>query len=313
MNVLKGRTVDRAEERGTSDEGKGRPEAPRAHRTSTAPRSLRRRLRRAPLWLAVTIICVVCVFPFFWMLLTSLKPNSDIFTATPKFYTTTPVLSRYSALWSTGFPHNFLNSLIVATGTTVVGTAIAAAAGYTLARFRIPMRRYLLVVVLMVQLIPQVVLVIPLFIIMRSAGLLNSYPGLILCYLPLTISLGIWMMRSFFLTIPPELEEAAMVDGASRLGAFYRIALPLAWPGLSASAIYAFITSWNELMFALTIMQNSSMQTLPVALNEFFATYYNNWGGVMAASVIFSAPVIGFFLLVQRRLVRGMVVGAIKG
>jgi N,N'-diacetylchitobiose transport system permease protein len=274
---------------------------------------LRRRMRRAPLWLAVAVICVVCLFPFFWMLLTSLKPDSDIFTATPKFFTTAPQLARYSSLWSTGFPRNFLNSLIVATGTTVVGTVIAATAGYALARFRIPMRRYLLVLVLMVQMIPQVVLVIPLFIMIRSAGLLSTYPGLVLCYLPLTISLGIWMMRSFFLSIPPELEEAAMVDGASRLGAFFRVALPLAWPGLSASAIYAFITSWNELMFALTIMQNSSMQTLPVALNQYFATYYNNWGGVMAASVIFSAPVIAFFLLVQRRLVQGMVVGAIKG
>jgi N,N'-diacetylchitobiose transport system permease protein len=276
-------------------------------------RRLPRRLRRAPLWVAVAVICLVSLFPFFWMLLTSVKPDSEIFTLTPKFFTTSPELSRYTSLWSTGFPRNFVNSLIVATGTTVVGTAIAATAGYTLARFRVPMRRYLLVVVLMVQMIPQVVLVIPLFIMIRSAGLLNSYPGLILCYLPLTISLGIWMMRSFFLNIPAEMEEAALVDGASRLRAFYRVALPLAWPGLSASAIYAFITSWNELMFALTIMQNSSMQTLPVALNQFFATYYNQWGGVMAASVIFSAPVIAFFLLVQRRLVQGMVVGAIKG
>jgi ABC-type glycerol-3-phosphate transport system permease component len=272
-----------------------------------------RRLRRAPLYVAVTIICVVCLFPFAWMLLTSVKPNSDIFTATPKFFTTDPDWSRYSSLWATEFPRNFLNSLIAAVGTTVVGIAIAATAGYALARFRIPMRRYLLVVVLMVQMIPQVVLVIPLFIMIRSAHLLNNYAGLILCYLPLTISLGIWMMRSFFMSIPAEMEEAALTDGASRLGAFFRIALPLAWPGLSASAIYAFITSWNELMFALTIMQNSSMQTLPVALNQYFATYYNNWGGVMAASVIFSAPVIAFFLLVQRRLVQGMVVGAIKG
>ena len=272
-----------------------------------------RRLRRAPLWLAVTVICVLCLFPFFWMLLTSFKPDGDIFTATPKFYTTAPVLSRYTQLWSTGFPRYFLNSLIVALGTTLVGTAIAAMAGYVLARFRVPARRYLLLLVLMVQLIPQVVLVIPLFVMVRSAGLLNSYVGLILCYLPLTISLGIWMMRSFFVNIPPEMEEAALVDGASRLTAFYRIVLPLAWPGLSASAIYAFITSWNELMFALTIMQNSSMQTLPVALTQYFATYYNEWGGVMAASAVFSAPVIVFFLLVQRRLVQGMVVGAIKG
>jgi N,N'-diacetylchitobiose transport system permease protein len=274
---------------------------------------VRRRLRRAPLWAAVTVICVVSLFPFFWMLLTSIKPDSDIFTLTPKFFTTSPVWSRYSSLWSTGFPRNFVNSLIVAVGTTVIGTAIAAMAGYALARFRVPMRRYLLVLVLMVQMIPQIVLVIPLFILIRSANLLNSYAGLILCYLPLTMSLGIWMMRSFFLGIPPEMEEAAMVDGASRIRAFYSVVLPLAWPGLSASAIYAFITSWNELMFALTIMQNSAMQTLPVALTQYFATYYNQWGGVMAASVIFSAPVIGFFLLAQRRLVQGMVVGAVKG
>jgi N,N'-diacetylchitobiose transport system permease protein len=287
--------------------------SPVATRPAAPRRPVLWRLRRAPLWLAVTIICVLSLFPFFWMLLTSFKPDGDIFTATPKFYTAAPVLSRYTQLWSTGFPRYFVNSLVVAIGTTLVGTAIAAMAGYVLARFRVPARRYLLLLVLMVQLIPQVVLVIPLFVMVRSAGLLNSYVGLILCYLPLTISLGIWMMRSFFVNIPPEMEEAALVDGASRLTAFYRIVLPLAWPGLSASAIYAFITSWNELMFALTIMQNSSMQTLPVALTQYFATYYNEWGGVMAASAVFSAPVIIFFLIVQRRLVQGMVVGAIKG
>src|SRR5205823_3141233 len=175
-----------------------RQELPGGDRMST-PMSARR-LRRAPLYVAVTIICVICLFPFAWMLLTSLKPNSDIFTATPKFFTTDPDWSRYSSLWSTQFPRNFLNSLIAATGTTAVGIVIAATAGYALARFRIPMRRYLLIVVLMVQMIPQVVLVIPLFIMIRSAHLLNTYAGLILCYLPLTISLGIWMMRSFFLS-----------------------------------------------------------------------------------------------------------------
>jgi N,N'-diacetylchitobiose transport system permease protein len=269
--------------------------------------------RRAVSWVCIVVICVVSLFPFYWMVLTSLKPDTDIFTSSPKFYTTAPTLSRYGSLWSTGYPRQFLNSLIVAVATTVVGTFIAAAAGYALARYRLRFRKQLLITLLMVQMIPQIVLVIPLFILMKAAGLLNNYLGLVLCYLPLTLSLSIWMLRSFFLNIPAEMEEAAMVDGATRVRALWHVVLPLAWPGLSASAIYAFITCWNELMFALTIMQESSMQTLPVALNAYFATYYNEWGGVMAASVIFSLPLIAFFLLVQRRLVQGMVVGAIKG
>jgi N,N'-diacetylchitobiose transport system permease protein len=280
---------------------------------SAERRRLSRLVRRAPLNIAVAVIVVFSLFPFFWMFLTSIKPDSDIFTTVPKFFPTSPTFSRYIQLWSIGFPRQFLNSLIVALATTVVGTTVAASAGWALARYRLPFRRYLLVIILIIQMIPQVVLVIPLFIVMRNVGLLNSYAGLTLCYLPLTVALSVWLMRSFFLNITVTLEEAAMVDGASRLRAFWHIVLPLAWPGLSAAAIYTFITCWNELMFALTIMQTSSMQTLPVALNQYFSTYYDDWGGVMAASVVFSLPVIAFFLLVQRRLVRGMVVGAVKG
>jgi ABC-type glycerol-3-phosphate transport system permease component len=170
-----------------------------------------------------------------------------------------------------------------------------------------------MVVILATQLLPQTILVIPLFKVYRSAHLLNSYQGLILSHLALTVGLCTFMLRTFLLDIPVELEEAALVDGATRVRAVRSIVLPLAWPGLAASSVYAFITSWNELMFSATYMQRPAKETLPVALQQFFSSYYTDWGGVMAASVMFTVPVVLFFLVVQKRLMQGMTAGAVKG
>ena len=277
-----------------------------------------RRVGRQPavtalIYLAVAVIAVVSLFPFFWMIVTSVKPDTEIFTRTPQFIPLHVIGGRYTNLLSGPVPRQFLNSLIVAGSTTVLTGLIALLAGYALARYRVPMRRYLLVVVLSMQMLPQTVLVIPLFTVLKNSHLLNTYQGLVLAHLALTVGMSTYVMRSFYADIPPELEESAMVDGCSRMNALLRIVLPLVWPGLAASSIYAFITSWNELMFSATYMQQSSKETLPVALQQFFSSYYSDWGGVMAASVVFTVPVIIFFLLVQKKLMQGMVSGAVKG
>lgn len=280
---------------------------------AVSKRPSRFRPSRTVLHLVLAAIVVISLFPFFWMLVTSVKPDADIFTRTPEFVPTNPIFSRYETLFTGNVPRQFLNSLIVAASVTVITGLVALLGGYALARFKLPLKRHLLIVILSIQMLPQTVLVIPLFVMLKNTDLLSTYEGLILSHLALTVGLSTYMLRSFYLDIPVELEESAMVDGANRFTAARLIVFPLVWPGLAASSIYAFITSWNELMFSASFMQQSDKETLPVALQQYFSSYFSDWGGVMAASVIFTVPVILFFLLVQKRLMQGMVAGAVKG
>ena len=276
-------------------------------------------MRRSPvasvvLYAAVLAVGAFSLFPFAWMALTSIKKNSEIFTREPVFVPSTPTLHRYVQIFTdSGFTRPLLNSTIVAGTTTVLGIAVAALAGYALARFRMPLQRYLLVLVLSVQMFPLIALIIPLFVVMRTLDLLNTYTGLILAYLSFTIPLAVWMLRGFFSSIPSDLEDAAMVDGCTRMGSLLRIVLPLAGPGIAAASIYAFISAWNEFLFALTFMSDERMYTLPVMLQSFVGREQSDWGAIMAASVLFTLPVIVFFLLVHKRLTQGMVQGGLKG
>lgn len=181
------------------------------------------------------------LFPFAWMVLTSLKSDDEIFTQTPVFVPGDPDFGRYADVLTGPFLQALWNSTVVAFFTTGLGVAVAILAGYSLARFQLPLRRYLLVLVLSVQMFPVIALIIPLFVVMRTLGLLDSYAGLVLAYLSFTAPLTIWMMRGFFQSIPPDLEDAAMIDGATRMGAFWRVVVPVAGPGIAATAIYAFI------------------------------------------------------------------------
>lgn len=265
------------------------------------------------LYAAVFVIGAFSLFPFLWMLITSVKQDSEIFTSSPIFIPNSPTLGRYAEVFSDGnFVRALLNSTIIAVSTTVLGVAAAALAGYALARFRLPLRQYLLVLILSVQMFPLIALIIPLFIVMRTLNLLDSYAGLVLAYLSFTIPLAVWMLRGFFRSIPPDLEDAAMVDGATRMGAFLRIVVPLAGPGIAAASIYAFIAAWNEFLFALTFISEEQMRTLPVVLQSFIGRTQTDWGAIMAASVLFTLPVIIFFLIVHRRLTEGMVQGGVK-
>ena len=262
---------------------------------------------------AAVVIGLFAVAPFAWMFLTSIKPDGEIFSRTPSLWTDKPQFGRYADVLDAGFARALWNSLKVAVGTTVAGVAVAALAGYALARFDLPLRRYLLLMVMAVQMFPLVVFIIPLFVVMKVLGLLNSLLGLVIAYLTFTTPLAIWLLRSFFETIPRELEEAAMSDGATRFGAMVRVIFPLAGPGLAATAIFSFIAAWNEFLFALTFLQKENLRTLPLALSAFVGQEQADWGLIMAGSVLFTIPVVMFFLAVHRRLTTGMVAGSVTG
>ncbi len=275
-------------------------------------------MRRSPLhtvalYSAAAAVGLFAVAPFAWMVLTSIKPDADILRSTPVLWPSSPTLARYGEVLDAGFARALGNSLRVAAATTLAGVTVAALAGYALARFTLPLKRYLLLGVMSVQMFPMVVLIIPLFAVMRRLDLLNSWTGLVIAYLSFTTPLAVWMLKSFLETIPKEMEEAAMSDGATRVGAMIRVVLPLAGPGLAATAIFSFIAAWNEFLFALTFVKQESAKTLPVLLQAFVGRSQADWGLIMAASVLFTLPVIGFFLAVHRRLVEGMVSGSVTG
>ena len=273
----------------------------------------RRPAATVAVYAAAVAIGLFAVAPFVWMFLTSIKPDGEIFTRKPVFWPSHPTLSRYSEVFDAGFARALRNSMVVAVSTTAAGVVVAALAGYALARFDIPLRRYLLLMVMGVQMFPLVVLIIPLFVVMKALGLLDSWVGLIVAYLSFTTPLAIWLLRSFFETIPKELEEAAMSDGATRFGAMVRVIFPLAGPGLAATAIFSFIAAWNEFLIALTFINKESLRTLPVALSAYVGQEQADWGAIMAGSVMFTIPVVIFFLAVHRRLTTGMVAGSVTG
>lgn len=284
---------------------------------ATAPRqrrmSARRRLGRIGIYAAAVAVGLFAVFPFIWMLLTSVKPQAEILTSTPVFVPSEILLERYADVLTRGFTTYLRNSVIVTLSSTVLGVGIAALAGYSLARFTMPLRRYLLLVVLSTQMFPVAALIIPLFILMRNYGLLNSLTGLIITYVAITTPIAVWILRGFFKGIPEDLEEAAMTDGATRFGAMVRVILPLAGPGLAAVGVFVFIAAWREFFVALTFLNDQDLHTLPVALARFEGFANIDFGGIMAASVLFTLPVVVFFLLVHRHLTTGMVAGSIKG
>ncbi len=216
-------------------------------------------------------------------------------------------------LFNSNIPRYFLNSCIIAGGATAVALVLAVFAAYGFARFDFRGKVYLQTFVLIGQLLPTAAIIVPLFITLRTLHLVNTYWGLILVYTIITLPLSVWMLTSYMRSIPAELEEAATIDGASRLGVLFRITLPLALPGVVAVVVYSFVTCWNEFVFALVFAQDQSVKTLPIGLAEFSTEFNTDWGGVMAASMVMTVPVVLLFLAFQRLFVGGLTAGATKG
>ncbi len=210
------------------------------------------------------------------------------------------------------FLRYMLNSLWVSTATTVIGVLVAVPAAYAFSRFRFPGKNALFYGVLLRNMFPAVIFLIPLFILMRNLHLVNSYLSLIITYLTFGLPLSIWLLKGFYDNIPVQLEQAARIDGASRFQAFLYIVMPLSAPGIVATAIYSFILAWNEYVYALTFITDDQKLTVPVGLQRFFSEYVANWPGLMAAAFLMSVPVVVMFMLLQKYFVRALTEGAVK-
>jgi N,N'-diacetylchitobiose transport system permease protein len=278
----------------------------------------RKRLGRAALNATGLLVFLFAIFPVYWMVATSFKTNDQIFTTDFIPFPTRFTLEHVQRVLTEGVAGHSIwvylrNSAIVALGTVLIGAAFSLLAATAVARFRFKGRGGFLILLLIVQMIPSEALLIPLFLSVKRLGLYDHLLGLIVVNVGLTLPFGIWMLRTFVAAVPKSLEEAAWIDGAGRFTTFWKVLFPLVAPGLVATSIFSFITAWNELIFALVLMNDSSGYTMPVALQFFFGQKGTDWGAIMASSTMMTIPVVVFFLLVQRRMVTGLVAGAVKG
>jgi multiple sugar transport system permease protein len=265
---------------------------------------------------ALLAAVLAALAPVYWMVTISLKNEVDQFAAPPRWLIFSPTLAHYiDAFWSRSFGGYLVTSLLVSTLSTACAVIMGTLAAYALARFRLPakMDRRLSLWILSTRMFPPIVTAVPLFLMMRDLRLLNTVASLVIVYTALNLPFVVWMMRGFFQELPRELEEAAMVDGDSRLGALVRVVLPLATPGLAATSVFCLIMSWNELLLALVLTQTDRAMTLPVGIAGRVTQYEIEWGVMSAAGVVAMLPILVFALAVQRYLVRGLSLGAIKG
>lgn len=259
---------------------------------------------------------VAALVPVYWMMTISLKQEVDQFSVPPKWLFFKPTLAHYTdAFVERSFGQYLLTSAIVAVVSTLCAIVLGTLAAYSLARFRLPHRlnMRLALWILSTRMFPPIVTAVPLFLLMSDLSLLDTTASLIIVYTAFNLPFVVWMMRGFFQEIPRELEEAARVDGDSRLGALVRVILPLAAPGLAATAVFCLIISWNEFLFALTLTQTDAAMTLPVGIAGRVTQYEIEWGVMSAAGVVAMIPILLFALAVQRYLVRGLSLGAVKG
>ncbi|MEU4533400.1 carbohydrate ABC transporter permease [Streptosporangium sp. NPDC023825] len=278
----------------------------------------RRRLGRIGLNTTAVVVFLFAVFPVYWMVTTAFKSSEQIFTTDFIPFPTDPTLEHVKRVFTEGVAGHsiwqyLLNSSVVAVGTVLIGAVFSLLAATAVARFRFRGRTSFLILLLIVQMVPGEALLIPLFMMVRRAGLYDQLLGLVVVNVAMTLPFAIWMLRTFVAAVPKELEEAAWIDGASRFATFWKVLFPLVAPGLVATSIFSFITAWNEFVFALTLIGDQGNYTMPVALRYFVSQRSVDWGAIMAASTLMTIPVIVFFLLVQRRMVSGLVAGAVKG
>ena len=263
---------------------------------------------------SLMLLLFFVLFPFLQMLSTSLKPADELFTVPPEWVPNRVTMDNYlAALEHRQFVRYFINSLVVSVVTCVLVIAVSVLAAYGFTRLEFPGRKFWLGFILVSQMFCVSAIIIPLYKLMGALGLLNSYTGLILAYMAFTVPVAIWLLRGFMLGIPADMEESAMTEGASKIGAFFRVVVPLLRPGIGATAAYVFLITWQEFLFALVFMTAPENRTLPIGIMDFKGQYETNWGTMMAASVLISIPVFLLFLFIQKQLISGLTEGATKG
>ena len=292
---------------------------PEAQRTRVRSRGRRPGESRAmtAVWNTVAVAFgLVMAFPIYWMILTTVKSNHDLLAQDPTFWPSHFDFSSYRTVFD---DPDFLNSMrstaIITIGSVLAGLVVGFLAAVAVARFRFRGRNPFIVAILIVQMVPLLAIAIPLFIVLNKAGLYDQYLGVILAYLVFTIPYVVWTLRSFIVNIPVELDEAAMVDGCTRWGAFFRIILPLSMPGLVTTGVYAWIQAWNEFVLANTLLSSNGKRTSMVWLSFYSAspTHGADYGSQMAGALLVSLPVIILFVVFQRRVASGLTAGAVKG
>ena len=287
--------------------------------TRMSPRTARR-ARKIGLNTLGVLVALVTLFPIFWMVSTAFKPSQEIYSLTPSLLPAHPTFGNFTQVISgqaSGIGTVWLffrNSLVVTLAAVLISSFLSLLASVAVARFRFRFRASFLIMLLIVQMIPGQALIIGLFREFDQLNLLQNLLGLIIVYAAQALPVSIWLLRNFVATVPRELDEAAAIDGAGPVTIFWRILLPLVAPGLVATSIFAFITAYNEFIVALTFLgQDHSAYTLPIYVTYFFGRGGAEWGPIMAASTMYTIPVVIFFLIIRRRLVGGLVAGAVKG
>ena len=260
------------------------------------------------------VLLLLGAFPLFWMLSTSLKPSGEIFATPPRLVPLHPTLDNFWRLFAeTPFVRFFENSLAVAGATVLLTLSVSALGAYSLTRYTFRGRDTVAGLILLTYMFAPIMIIIPFYILVKQFGLVNTRLALVLSYTTFCLPFCLWLLRAFFQSIPLELEEAALVDGAHRGKAVWYVMLPLALPGLIAAAIFTFILAWNDFLFALVLISSEELKTLPVGVNDLFNATIVDWGLIMAAGVMITAPTVVFFAAVQRYLVQGWTAGGVKG
>lgn len=265
-------------------------------------------------YLGLIVFSLVLVFPLLWMISTSFKPGNEIFTKIPRWIPNQPTIENYRfMLLHTTYPVYYLNTLKVSIITTVFALVISVFAGYSLSRFRFRGRGFLGVLIIAVQMFPYVLLVIPMFIVMRSMGLIDTHLSLIIAYSTFALPFSTWMLKGYFDTIPVSLEEAAIIDGCRRSQILFRIILPLSAPGLVAVAMFTFILGWREYIYALAFTRSEKLRLLTVGLALMQGQHGRiSWGQIMSGAVLACIPAILVFTILQKYMVQGFTRGAVK-
>ncbi len=262
----------------------------------------------------MSIVFILTAFPLYWMVVTSLKPSKDIFTVPLSYWPETISFENYINIFGiSNFQVYITNSLIVSLVSALFTMLIALLGGYVLARFDFKGKNQIFLAFLVTQMIPIFISLAPLYLLMSNLELLNRLPSIMIMYTVMTIPFCTIMMRSFFQRIPVSIEETAMIDGCSRLGALFRIVVPVMLPGILSTFIFAFVQAWNELFLAVMFIDQEQMKTIPVAMNSFITKYDIDWGAMSAATVISVIPTLILFAVAQKYIVEGMTDGAVKG
>jgi len=271
-------------------------------------------VKRILLYLGVVTLVLFCLFPFLWMISSSFKTTFELYGAPPTYFPHKFTLASYIELFKgTFFARWFINTCIVAVGTTLLCILVASVAAYSLTRYKYPGRASFANFILVVYMFPPILLAIPLYLLVINWHIANTRWALILTYIANALPYSLWLLRAFFQTIPIELEDAAMIDGASRWRVIRSIVMPLALPGVIATSVFAIITSWNEYLFAMLFISSEVKKTIPVGLTGFITAHEDRWDLIFSGSVMASIPVLIFFIYIQKFLIEAWGAGGVKG